>query len=121
MDPANNDEGLELWDGESSNQVGSPGQRIHSVPCDQQRQGVYIYHSKQSRDAAKERSSKKRKRSKEPSRQVEDDSIFLPLLSGKEPPDLVRMRQSTFERLWAVQEKRCKVKFLYHLLAGSHF
>lgn len=56
-----------------------------------------------------ERSSKRRKTSKNSSQLTDDSLTFLPLLNGKESPELVKLRQTTFQQLWLEQEERCKV------------
>lgn len=76
------------------------------------RKGVYVYNPAKATIDNAEPSPKRRKTSKGSKinlPQTDAQSTFVPLLEGKEPSELVELRQSTFQRLWSVQEQRSKV------------
>ncbi|GAM38774.1 hypothetical protein TCE0_033r09783 [Talaromyces pinophilus] len=69
--------------------------------------GIYVYHP----TTDGERSSKRRKVStsnEHKSHRKDQSQVFVPLLGGKEPSELVDGRKATFKELWSSQEERCK-------------
>ncbi|CRG92193.1 Origin recognition complex subunit 3 [Talaromyces islandicus] len=78
---------------------------------DRENPGVYVYNPAKATIDHAEPSPKRRKTSKGAKislPQTDLQSTFVPLLEGKESSDLVELRQSTFQRLWSVQEQRSK-------------
>jgi hypothetical protein len=71
---------------------------------------VYIYKPAKAAEASEERSSKRRKVSKEKKNVQENEWLpFVSLLNGKEPYSLVQLRHSTFQQLWSRQEEEIEV------------
>ncbi|KAJ9242544.1 hypothetical protein DTO169E5_3107 [Paecilomyces variotii] len=71
-------------------------------------QGVYVYKPAKTADASEERSSKRRKVSKENHVQENGQLPFVPLLNGMESVHLVQLRYSTFQQVWLRQEEEIK-------------
>ncbi|KAJ9297613.1 hypothetical protein DTO271G3_4388 [Paecilomyces variotii] len=71
-------------------------------------QGVYVYKPAKTADASEERSSKRRKVSKENHVQENGQLPFVPLLNGTESAHLVQLRYSTFQQVWLRQEEEIK-------------
>ncbi|GAD92657.1 origin recognition complex subunit [Paecilomyces variotii No. 5] len=69
-------------------------------------QGVYVYKAAKTADVANERSSKRRKVTKENHVQENAQLPFVPLLNGTESASLVQLRYSTFRQVWSRQEEK---------------
>lgn len=74
---------------------------------------MYVYKPAKTADASEERSSKRRKVSKENHVQENGQLPFVPLLNGMESAHLVQLRYSTFQQVWLRQEEEIKVSRAY--------
>ncbi|KAL2004373.1 hypothetical protein VTN02DRAFT_2019 [Thermoascus thermophilus] len=86
--------------------LGHDGEYAENIKEEINSQGVYVYKPPKTAKANGERPPKRRKVSKDNSRQEDELLPFLPLLGGKEKPELVQLRHRTFQQLWSEQEQR---------------